>query len=187
MNDELDIKSLVAELRVVRVRYELPDTSAFVRYQPAYDEDPNNLKVHHYDGELPLSCSETGTFNLKELVNELRYAYVLVHLFPDESAMNFYLTGLDTGLAQLEFIGGSYDFNRLWDHQRYLQSGRAHGHLPWQASRREWPALGFAGGSPRTGGRQTGLSCHRRWPVIMWAKTFSTTTKEAGCEQAKGY
>jgi hypothetical protein len=47
-------------------------------------------------------------------VNELRYAYVLVHLFPDESAMNFYLTGLDTGLAQLEFIGGSYDFNRLW-------------------------------------------------------------------------
>ncbi|MGL4887891.1 MAG: hypothetical protein ACRC4V_16415, partial [Aeromonas veronii] len=114
MNDELDIKSLVAELRVVRVRYELPDTSAFVRYQPAYDEDPNNLKVHHYDGELPLSCSETGTFNLKELVNELRYAYVLVHLFPDESAMNFYLTGLDTGLAQLEFIGGSYDFNRLW-------------------------------------------------------------------------
>ena len=114
MSDELDIKSLAADLRVVRVRYELPDTSAFVRYQPAYDEDPNNLKVHHYDGELPLSCSETGTFNLKELVNELRYAYVLVHLFPDESAMNFYLTGLDTGLAQLEFIGGSYDFNRLW-------------------------------------------------------------------------
>ena len=43
MNDDLDIKSLVADLRVVRVRYELPDTSAFVRYQPAYDEDPNNL------------------------------------------------------------------------------------------------------------------------------------------------
>lgn len=84
MSDELDIKSLAADLRVVRVRYELPDTSAFVRYQPAYDEDPNNLKVHHYDGELPLSCSETGSFNLKELVNELRYAYVLVHLFPDE-------------------------------------------------------------------------------------------------------
>ncbi|KAL8188452.1 UNVERIFIED_CONTAM: hypothetical protein K2H54_000129 [Gekko kuhli] len=89
MSDELDIKSLAADLRVVRVRYELPDTAAFVRYQPAYDEDPNNLKVHHYDGELPLSCSETGSFNLKELVNELRYAY-------------------------LEFIGGSYDFNRLW-------------------------------------------------------------------------
>ena len=89
MHDDLDIKSLVADLRVVRVRYELPDTAAFVRYQPAYDEDPNNLKVHHYDGELPLSCSNTGSFSLKELVNELRYAYVLVHLFPDESAMNF--------------------------------------------------------------------------------------------------
>ena len=114
MHDDLDIKSLVADLRVVRVRYELPDTAAFVRYQPAYDEDPNNLKVHHYDGELPLSCSNTGSFSLKELVNELRYAYVLVHLFPDESAMNFYLAGLDNGLAQLEFIGGSYDFNRLW-------------------------------------------------------------------------
>ena len=50
MHDDLDIKSLVADLRVVRVRYELPDTAAFVRYQPAYDVDPNNLKVHHYDG-----------------------------------------------------------------------------------------------------------------------------------------
>jgi hypothetical protein len=39
MHDDLDIKSLVADLRVVRVRYELPDTAAFVRYQPAYDED----------------------------------------------------------------------------------------------------------------------------------------------------
>ena len=114
MHDDLDIKSLVADLRVVRVRYELPDTAAFVRYQPAYDEDLSNLKVHHYDGELPLSCSNTGSFSLKELVNELRYAYVLVHLFPDESAMHFYLAGLDNGLAQLEFIGGSYDFNRLW-------------------------------------------------------------------------
>lgn len=109
-----DIKSLVAALKVVRVRYELPDTSAFIRYQPVYEEDPNNLKVHHYDGELPLSCSQTGTFSLKELVNELRYAYLLIHLFPSDTAMNFYLSGLDNGLAQLEFIGGSYDFNRLW-------------------------------------------------------------------------
>lgn len=114
MMNDLDIKSLVAELTVVRVRYELPDTSAFIRYQPRYDEDPNTLKVHHYDGEIPLSCTNTGEFTLKALVNELRYAYVLVHLFPDESAMNFYLSGLDNGLAQLEFIGGSYDFNRLW-------------------------------------------------------------------------
>ena len=53
MTNELDIKTLASGLEVVRVRYELPDTSAFVRYQPAYDEDPNTLKVHHYDGELP--------------------------------------------------------------------------------------------------------------------------------------
>ncbi|SIQ46803.1 hypothetical protein SAMN05880558_103353 [Aeromonas sp. RU39B] len=109
-----DIRSLVDALKVVRIRYELPDTSAFIRYQPVYEEDPNNLKVHHYDGELPLSCSQTGAFSLKELVNELRYAYLLIHLFPSDTAMHFYLSGLDNGLAQLEFIGGSYDFNRLW-------------------------------------------------------------------------
>ena len=35
MTNELDIKTLASGLKVVRVRYELPDTSAFVRYQPA--------------------------------------------------------------------------------------------------------------------------------------------------------
>ena len=44
MHDDLDIKSLVADLRVVRVRYELPDTAAFVRYQPAYDGDPTTSR-----------------------------------------------------------------------------------------------------------------------------------------------
>lgn len=152
MNDDLDIKSLVADLRVVRVRYELPDTSAFVRYQPAYDEDPNNLQVHHYDGELPLSCSDTGSFSLKELVNELRYAYVLVHLFPDESAMNFYLAGLDNGLAQLEFIGGSYDFNRLW-----ITSGVSNVGVPMAI---------FLGKRPAVNGQASvTLVDHREYPV----------------------
>jgi hypothetical protein len=43
--------------------------------------------------------------------------------------MNFYLAGLDNGLAQLEFIGGSYDFNRLW-----ITSGVSNLGCPWPSS-----------------------------------------------------
>ena len=38
---------------------------------------------------------------------------VLVHLFPDESAMNFYLAGLDNGLAGWS-SSVAPGFSRLW-------------------------------------------------------------------------
>ncbi len=46
-------------------------------------------------------------------MNELRYAYVLVHLFPDESAMNLSdRSGYRVGPAGVH--RRPYDFNRLW-------------------------------------------------------------------------
>lgn len=68
-NNNLDIKSLVADLRgdeclaiclILQFSYIIspPMTQSHL------------LKLPHHDGELPLSCSEIGTFNLKELVSE---------------------------------------------------------------------------------------------------------------------
>ena len=111
----LALEDIVKGLEIVRVRYEMPDSSALVRYVARFDDDqPEELTVHASWGDQAVKAAKTGSFTLKELVNELRYAYVLVHAFPDETTMDYFLAGMDTGLAQLEFIGGNYDFDRMW-------------------------------------------------------------------------
>ena len=111
----LSLEDIVKGLEIARVRYEMPDSSALVRYTARFDDDqPEEMTVHASWGDRAISAVKNGTFTLKELVNELRYAYVLVHAFPDEISMDYFLAGMDTGLAQLEFIGGNYDFQRMW-------------------------------------------------------------------------
>ncbi len=109
------IKEIVEQLELVRVRYEMPDCSAFVRYLPRFDDaQPEELTVQSYWGIPPVSGEKKGVFSLPSLVNELHYAYVLVHLFPSTTALEYFLAGFDTSLSQLEFIGGNFDFNNMW-------------------------------------------------------------------------
>ncbi|MRI34971.1 hypothetical protein EOPP23_18505 [Endozoicomonas sp. OPT23] len=109
------LQDIVKGLEISRVCYEMPDTSAVVRYCARFDDDqPEELTVHSSWGDPAVNARKTGSFSLKELVNELRYAYVLVHVFAEEAHMDYYLAGMDAGLAQLEFIGGNFDFERMW-------------------------------------------------------------------------
>ncbi|WP_062269509.1 hypothetical protein [Endozoicomonas arenosclerae] len=113
--NQLALEDITNGLEIIRVRYEMPDSSALVRYTTRFDDDqPEELTVHSSWGDPAVSAKKTGTFSLKNLVNELRFAYVLVHAFPDETAMDYFLAGMNTGLSQLEFIGGNYDFDRMW-------------------------------------------------------------------------
>lgn len=112
---EIDIQTMVEKTELVRIRYEMPDSSAFVRYLPSFDESaPESLTVQSFWGRQPTHLSKTGRFRLPDLVNELSYAYILVHVFPTENDLNYFLAGFDTSLSQLEFIGGNYDFNNMW-------------------------------------------------------------------------
>ena len=123
---EIGVRDLVNGLEVVRVRYDLPDTSALVRYLPRYDESqPQELTVNSAWGEKAVGARKTGEFSLASLTAELHYAYILVHVFPSEQAMDYFLAGFDTSLSQLEFIGGNYDFNRMW-----ITSGMSNVGLP---------------------------------------------------------
>ncbi len=114
-SNHLSAQEIITDTKLVRIRYEMPDSSAFVRYLPAFDESaPESLTVQSYWGRQPVSMMKTGTFTLPELVNELNYAYVLVHVFQNENDLTYFLAGFDTSLSQLEFIGGNYDFNNMW-------------------------------------------------------------------------
>lgn len=124
-SEPLTVKSIVEDLVIYRMRYELANTSAYVRYQAAKPAENDVLQVHEGVYKDPVSLTKTGEFSLKELVNQLDYAYVLVHVFPDEETMNYYLQGFDMALSQLEFVGGSYDFQRL-----YINSGMSNLSLP---------------------------------------------------------
>lgn len=119
-------EDIVRDLRVYRVRYDMPDTSAFVRYSPNFQRDPDELTVH-MDAVLErhVNATETGTFTLPELVNELVYAYINVHVFPDREALDFFVSGFDGALSQIGFIGGSFDWGRLW-----MMRGRSNIGLP---------------------------------------------------------
>ncbi len=114
-SDNLTVKEIVEDLQILRVRYELPDSSAFVRYEPRFDDSqPEELTVHSSWGVPSVGADKTGKFTLPTLVNELQYAYILAHMFPNVQAMEYFLAGFDTSLSQLEFIGGNYDFDRMW-------------------------------------------------------------------------
>ncbi|GGK49656.1 hypothetical protein [Salinarimonas ramus] len=111
----LTIEDVVARLEVVRARYFMPDTSAWVRYLPAFDPDPEDLSVKiDPNTERHVSAEETGRFTLPRLVTELELAYMTVHLFPTRQARDFFVAGFDGALRQVEFIGGQFDWNRLW-------------------------------------------------------------------------
>ncbi len=111
----LSIEDIVAGLRVVRCRYQMADTSAFVRYLPRFDPDPDDLsvKIDPYT-EKHVAADQTGEFSLAELVTELELAYITVHVFPSRQARDFFNAGMDGGLRQVEFIGGQVDWYRLW-------------------------------------------------------------------------
>lgn len=111
----LSIPDIVRDLRLRRVRYHMPDTSCSVRYAPSFQPQPDELTVH-LDSAISrqIEADETGSFSLPELVNELVYAYINVHVFPDEPALEFFAAGFDGALTQLGFIGGTFDWERLW-------------------------------------------------------------------------
>ncbi|KAB7695119.1 hypothetical protein [Plesiomonas shigelloides] len=114
MQQTFTIKEITENLQIARMRYQLPDTSAYIRYQPELSCDNTNISVQ---GGMMLpheSCEPAGIFKLAELVNELNFAYLLVHIFPDTDSMNYFVAGFDTGLSQLDFIGGSFDNHRFW-------------------------------------------------------------------------
>lgn len=119
-------EDIVRGLRLYRVRYDMPDTSAFVRYSPNFQRDPDELTVQ-MDAALErhVNATETGTFSLPELVNELVCAYINVHVFPDREALDFFVSGFDGALNQIGFIGGSFDWGRLW-----MMRGRSNIGLP---------------------------------------------------------
>lgn len=111
----LSVEDIVARLRLVRCRYHMPDTSAYVRYLPRFDPDPEDLSVKiDPDTETHIEADQTGTFSLPELVTELELAYITVHLFPNRQARDFFNAGMDGALRQVEFIGGRFDWHRLW-------------------------------------------------------------------------
>lgn len=111
----LSVEEIVDRLRVVRTRYFMPDTSAYVRYLPAFDPDPEDLSVKiDPDTETHVHAEETGVFSLPELVTELELAYITVHVFPSRQARDFFVAGFDGSLRQVEFIGGAFDWHRLW-------------------------------------------------------------------------
>lgn len=111
----LAVDDIVARLRLVRTRYHMPDTSAFVRYLPRFDPDPEDLsvKIDPYT-EKHVSADQTGTFSLAELVTELELAYITVHVFPNRQARDYFIAGMDGILRQVEFIGGRFEWSRLW-------------------------------------------------------------------------
>ncbi|MGJ3263008.1 MAG: hypothetical protein ACFE0R_07215 [Salinarimonas sp.] len=111
----LTIEDVVARLEVVRARYFMPDTSAFVRYLPTFDPDPADLSVKiDPNTEKHVSAEETGRFSLPQLVTELELAYITVHLFPNRQARDHFVAGFDGALRQVEFIGGQFEWSRLW-------------------------------------------------------------------------
>jgi len=111
----ISIEDVVRDLRIVRARYIMPDTSAYVRYLPRFDPNPEDIAVHlDPHTESHVEAEKTGEFTVKDLVNELRFAYVQIHLFASRDARNAFVSGFDDALYQLQFIGGNYDFNRLW-------------------------------------------------------------------------
>ncbi|MBK5936044.1 MAG: hypothetical protein LLP51_01075 [Halorhodospira halophila] len=111
----LGVDEIVEQMRIVRVRYTLADTSAYVRYLPRFNPQPEDLTVHvdpfaeHHEG-----AEITGEFRLPELVNELIHAYIRVHVFASREQRNYFVGGFDDALTQLDFVGGGFGFNRLW-------------------------------------------------------------------------
>ena len=111
----LSIEHIVAEMEIIRVRYEMPDTSAFVRYLPDANTNPTDRLANTIPGHgAPVAVTETGRFHIPQLVHELSYTYIHVILFASDEARRYYVAGFDSALAQLEFIEGMVDFRRLW-------------------------------------------------------------------------
>ncbi|BAU57527.1 hypothetical protein HH1059_08340 [Halorhodospira halochloris] len=113
--ESYSIEELVEQLRIVRVRYNLVDTSAYVRYLPRFNAQPEDLTVHvdpfaeHHEG-----AEVTGEFRIPELVSELINAYIRIHLFSSREQRNYFVAGFDDALTQLNFVGGGFGFDRLW-------------------------------------------------------------------------
>ncbi|MFP4146143.1 MAG: hypothetical protein ACLFSI_00325 [Halorhodospira sp.] len=113
--ETMSVEEIVEQMRIVRVRYNLADTSAYVRYMPRFNPQPEDLTVHvdpfaeHHEG-----AEITGEFRLPELVNELIHAYIRVHVFASREQRNYFVSGFDDALTQLDFVGGGFGFNRLW-------------------------------------------------------------------------
>jgi len=111
----LGIEEIVRDMRIIRARYIMPDTSAYVRYLPHFDPNPEDFTVNvDPNTEQHEQAERTGEFSIRELVTELVYAYIQIHLFPNRVTRNFFIAGFNDSLVQLEFVGGRYDFNRLW-------------------------------------------------------------------------
>jgi hypothetical protein len=111
----ISVEEVVRDMRITRVRYFMADTSAYIRYLPRFNPNPEDLSVnidpfaeHHVEAE------ETGEFSIPELVNELSHAYVNIHLFPDREARNYFMAGFDESLKQVDFVAGRFEFSRLW-------------------------------------------------------------------------
>jgi hypothetical protein len=111
----LSIEEIVARTEVVRARYFMADTSAYVRYLPRYDPEPADLSVKiDPNTERHVEAEQTGAFTLPGLVTELELAYITVHLFPTRQARDYFVAGFDGALRQIGFIGGAFDWTRLW-------------------------------------------------------------------------
>jgi len=112
---DFSVQELVEQMHIVRVRYLLADTSAYVRYMPRFNPQPEDLSVHldpfaeHHEG-----AEVTGEFRLPELVKELIHAYIRVHVFASREQRNYFIAGFDDALTQLDFVGGGFGFDRLW-------------------------------------------------------------------------
>ncbi len=111
----LSIEDFIRGTEVVRARYFMADTSAFVRYLPRYDPDPEDLSVKiDPDTERHVQAEQTGSFTLPQLVTELEQAYITVHIFTTRQARDHFVAGFDAALRQIGFIGGVFDWSRLW-------------------------------------------------------------------------
>lgn len=111
----LSIEEIVRRTEVVRARYFMADTSAYVRYLPRFDPEPEDLSVKiDPDTERHVEADQTGTFTLPGLVTELELAYITVHIFPTRQARDYFVAGFDGALRQIGFIGGGFDWSRLW-------------------------------------------------------------------------
>ncbi len=111
----ISIEEVVRDMRITRVRYVMADTSAYVRYLPRFNPNPEDLSVNIDPfAENHVEAEETGEFSIPELVNELSQAYVNIYLFPDREARNYFMAGFDESLKQVDFVAGRFEFSRLW-------------------------------------------------------------------------
>ncbi|MGF1757010.1 hypothetical protein L4D76_03465 [Photobacterium sagamiensis] len=59
-SDNFTVKDVVENLEIIRVRYELPDSSAFVRYEASFDDSQpeDRIRLKAQDGSPHMSLKE---------------------------------------------------------------------------------------------------------------------------------